>query len=216
MRFCNRYDPSFDRDNISCSASSRFNLFTPPVSRGLTEVYYLNLKMEINPPQSVLIYESNEFYHNLLSNFLTTARYNKNSYFELRIQHNVLQYKLSTTLKPYNGTIPPPNFSRLPPPAPPQGRNGRMKGSDPPQKKRLYAAIQTPSPTKSLHRAATVNSLDVAKSNEVSSNMHDQSIADPPEIVREGRNQHESEATAKISANSPRERNADTRYNLSR
>ena len=75
-----------------------------------------------------------------------------------------------------------------------------MKGSDPPQKKRLYAAIQTPSPTKNLPRAATVNSLDVAKSNEVSSNMHDQSIADPPEIVREGRNQHESEATAKISA----------------
>ena len=50
--------------------------------------------------QNTAFLHSDDFYHNLLSSFLESAKVNPNSFFELRIQNGSLRHKFTTTERP--------------------------------------------------------------------------------------------------------------------
>ena len=121
--------------------------------------------------QNTAFLHSDEFYHNLLSSFLESAKVNPNSFFELRIQNGSLRHKFTTTERPdpagnrnYNSQNRMAFFRNT---APPVTRPLNQRASFhnipaaqqhlPPPPKRRYTAIISPPPTNTASPTKTAD-----------------------------------------------------------
>ena len=106
--------------------------------------------------QSVNIPERKQTYHEILDIFLASVKNNSDAFLELRVQKNILRYKLSTTQKPWSSSSsstfnwPGPCLSVPPPTHPPPSSVVPASREDQPirqSRKKRKAAASTPSPT---------------------------------------------------------------------
>ena len=135
-----------------------------------------------------------DYYQTMFDSFILAASVSCDAYLEFRVQAGIVRVKLSDTFKPNNTSFQMPNLSRPPPSIfrrPRQVFNDRTKE---PPKKRLHAAIATPSPEKPSNEVsrsetndqpAVLSSANVARpGNDVSLEVHDPVAPDTPEILR--------------------------------
>ena len=105
--------------------------------------------------QSVNIPERKQTYHEILDIFLSSVKNNPDAFLELRVQNNILRYKLSTTQKPWSSSSssnvnwPGPCLSVPPPTHPPSSNVVTASSKEQPirqLRKKRKAVISTPSP----------------------------------------------------------------------
>ena len=142
-------------------------------------------------PQSVVFLQDESYYHTLLDLFLATAKFNCNSYFELRVQNSVLRHKLSDTERPGTSFAFKPTFTRLPPQqparhtAPTATAAGQQTPPKRPNKRRCAAVISPSGQSQPLHNESSNVRSTTVMSVPRTAHINNELAGDPPEVVRQ-------------------------------
>ena len=142
--------------------------------------------------QNTAFLHSDEFYHNLLSSFLESAKVNPNSFFELRIQNGSLRHKFTTTERPdpagnrnYNSQNRMAFFRNT---APPVTRPLNQRASfhnipaaqqHLPPPKRRYTAIISPPPTNTASPTKTADTENTDTENALPPELSPEKLREP-------------------------------------